>query len=205
MLGDPSGASQFWGRQHGDDCTLMAVADVVGELTGTKPTESDILALAAGLPNVRHSGPIYTAAKAGATKASRRNQLPGLPDLPVLLAHYGLQTVATDDTVAARGGPPTGMPGLEAALRAGKKVIVSLNGETIWGQAGDHTLYDHAVVVTGTDSAAGIVHLNDSAIPSLGPDSQISATLFEAAWATSNHAMLLIERAAPAASDSRPS
>jgi hypothetical protein len=117
------------------------------------------------------------------------------------LAHFGLETVATDDTVAAGGGPPTGMPGLEAALRAGKKVIVSINGETIWGQPGDHTLHDHAVVVTGTDSAAGIVHVNDSAIPSLGPDSQISVATFETAWKTSNHAMLIVGRAVPAGSD----
>jgi hypothetical protein len=201
MLGDPGGASKFWGRQHGDDCTLMAVADVVGELTGSKPAESEVLALAAALPNDRHSGPIYTAAEAGSTTLSRRGQLPGLPDLPVLLAHFGLETVATDDTVAAGGGPPTGMPGLEAALRAGKKVIVSINGETIWGQPGDHTLHDHAVVVTGTDSAAGIVHVNDSAIPSLGPDSQISVATFETAWKTSNHAMLIVGRAVPAGSD----
>jgi hypothetical protein len=201
MLGDPGGASKFWGRQHGDDCTLMAVADVVGELTGSKPAESEVLALAAALPNDRHSGPIYTAAEAGATTVSRRDQLPGLLDLPVLLANYGLRAIATDDAVAAGGGLPTGMPGLEAALGAGKKVIVSINGETIWGQSGDRTLHDHAVVVTGTDSAAGIVHLNDSAIPSPGPDSQISYATFETAWATSNHAMLVIERAAPGRSD----
>ena len=68
-------------------------------------------------------------------------------------------------------------------------VIASLNGETIWNTPGDRTIHDHDLVVTAVDATAGIVHLNDSASPL--PQSQVSIGTFEAAWATSNHAMVI--------------
>ena len=195
LSGDPGGASQYWGRQHYDYCALMAVAEVVGELTGHKPSEEEVIALATSTPNSRDSGPIYTLPAsnpdAGGGTVIRRDQLPVIGDLPILLAHYGVDSVHTNDSIAAGGGPPTGMLALEAALSAGKKVIVSLNGETIWDQAGDRTVHDHDVVVTAVDSGAGIVHLNDSAIPSPGPDSQFSFATFDNAWKTSDHAMVV--------------
>ena len=190
LSGDPDGASQYWGRQHYDDCALMAVADVVGELTGNKPPEDEVIALAISTANGRNSGTIYTLpADAGDGGVSRRDQLPVIRDLPVLLAHYGVASVYTNDSVAAEGGFPTGITGLEAALGAGKKVIASLNGETIWDIPGDRTIHDHDVVVTGVDTGTGTVHLNDSAAE--GPNSQVSVETFESAWMTSNHSMVV--------------
>ena len=110
-------------------------------------------------------------------------------DIPALLAHYGVGSFLTDDAIAAGGGPPTGIAGLAEALGAGKKVIVSLNGETIWNKPGDRSVHDHDVVVTGFDPVAAVVHLNDSATP--GPDSQISLDTFDAAWKTSDHSMVV--------------
>jgi len=194
LSGDPDAAAQYWGRQHYDDCALMAVADVVGEVTGTKPSEDEIIALAGSIPNGRGSGPIYIVASDPAAVSGagpRRNQLPVISDLPVLLGHYGVGSVHTNDSIAANGGMQTGIPGLALLLADGKKVIASINGETIWDQAGDRTVHDHDVVVTGIDTGAGIVHLNDSAIPSPGPDSQVSIDTFESAWRTSNHAMVV--------------
>ena len=194
LSGDPDAAAQYWGRQRYDDCALMAVADVVGELTGNKPSEDEIIALAGSIPNGRNSGPIYIVASDPAAVSGtvpRRNQLPVISDLPVLLGHYGVDSIHTNDLIAANGGVPTGIPGLELLLADGKKVIASINGETIWDQAGDRTVHDHDVVVTGIDTGTGIVHLNDSAIPSPGPDSQVSIATFESAWRTSNHAMVV--------------
>ncbi len=192
---DNNSPSQNWGRQHYDDCALMAVADVVGELTGNKPSEQEIIALATSTRNSQDSGPIYTLRPnkpdAGAGTGLRRDQLPVIGDLPILLAHYGVDSIHINDSISASGGAPTGMRALEAALSAGKKVIVSLNGETIWDQAGDRTVHDHAVVVTGLDTGAGIVHLNDSAMSSPGPNSQVSIAVFETAWKTSNRAMVV--------------
>jgi hypothetical protein len=193
MLGDPDAAAQYWARQVSDDCALMAVADVVGELTGVKPSEDQVIALAVATPSSKEGAPpIYTPApdlEGPVPPAARRNQLPVIRDLPVLLAHYGVPAILTDDTIAANGGPPTGIPGLQDALSNGMKAIISLNGETIWDQPGDRSIHDHDVVVTGLDTAAGIVHLNDSAAP--GPNSQIPIDVFDTAWRTSAHSMVL--------------
>ena len=69
-------------------------------------------------------------------------------------------------------------------------MIVSLNAEMIWhqpdrdqGRATATRVSDHAVVVTGVDTANGVVHLNDSGNPE-GRDEQIPMALFVKAWAT---------------------
>ena len=126
---------------------------------------------------------------AGDGSVPRRNQLPVIRDLPILLSHFGIGSVYTNDSIAAEGGLPTGIPGLEAALREGKKVITSLNGETIWDIPGDRSIHDHDVVVTGIDIGTGTVHFNDSAAHH--PDSQVSVETFESAWLTSNHSMVV--------------
>ena len=41
--GDPDQASQYWVRQTLDDCSLMATADVIGQLTGNQPSEGEIV------------------------------------------------------------------------------------------------------------------------------------------------------------------
>lgn len=195
LVGDPDTASQYWGRQSTDDCALMSVADVVGEVNGIKPSEDEVIALAMATPSSKEGAPpIYTPEPdpnnpppADGTVV-RKDQLPVIRDLPILLAYYGVPSVLTDDTIAANGGPPTGITGLRDALRSGKKIIVSLNGETIWDIPGDRTVHDHDVVVTGLDTVAGIVHFNDSA---RRPDSQIPVDIFDQAWKTSDHAMVL--------------
>jgi hypothetical protein len=42
-------------------------------------------------------------------------------------------------------------------------VIVGLNDKIIWNKPGDRTQENHFVVVTGIDTKAGVVHLNDAA------------------------------------------
>lgn len=62
------------------------------------------------------------------------------------------------------------------------KVIVILNAETIWNRPGKRNSANHFVVVTGIDSKADVVHLNDSGI-STGRDEQVPIAVFEQAWA----------------------
>jgi hypothetical protein len=76
-------ASYWRYRQQDYDCAEMAVADVVGQVTGREPTENEITAAAGNIPSVSHPGPIYR--PSDKTKNS---------DLPVLLAHYGVQAAA---------------------------------------------------------------------------------------------------------------
>ena len=112
LYGNPGAAAPFWRYQaYDDDCVEMAVADVVGELTGHQPSELDIVKLAQSTPSTVHSGPIYT-------KPNKRKPGSGtsFDDEPALLAHYGIHAVTTDKEGAAKTGVPTGMKALEQDL-----------------------------------------------------------------------------------------
>ena len=166
MHGDPGAAAPYWRYQQQDyDCGEMAVADVVGEITGHQPTEDEVTAAAENLPSVNHSGPIYR-------PASRTSN----SDLSVLLAHYGIQAASVH----------TNTDSLIQDLDQGRKVIVGLNDKIIWNKPGDRTVENHFVVVTGIDTRAGMVHLNDTG-SSVGRDEQVSMANFEQAWGTSNN------------------
>jgi len=166
MHGEPAAAAPYWRYQQQDyDCAEMAVADVVGQITGHEPTEKEITATAENIPSVSHPASIYH--PTGRTS----NQ-----DLPVLLAHYGIQA----DTVH------TNTDALEQDLDQGHKVIVGLNDKTIWNEPGNRTQENHFVVVIGIDTKANVVHLNDSGFEA-GRDEQVPIATFEAAWNTSDN------------------
>jgi hypothetical protein len=190
LYGDPAAAAPFWRyQQYDDDCVLMAVADVVGELTGHQPSEQTIVKVAQSTPSTVHSGPIYT-------KPKKRKPGSGtsFEDEPALLAHYGIHAVDTDKESAAKTGVPTGMKALEQDLAKGRKVIVAVNSELIWREPVEDKTPDgepesnHAVVVTGVDTASGMVHLNDSGIED-GRDEQVPVDIFVRSWATSDDEM----------------
>lgn len=189
--GDPAYATGYWVEQTLDDCSLMATADVVGQLTGYQPSEAEIVALAGATPSAHHPGVIYLPPAdpddldSGHGTDSR--------DLPILLAYYGIDSIYTDDDVADTVGAPTGIGALEDALGAGRRVIAGVNAETLWDVDGDRTIGDHDLVVTGVDAGAGVVHLNDSGTED-GADEQVSLAVFEAAWQTSGHDMVITDQ-----------
>jgi hypothetical protein len=183
LYGDPNAAAPFWRcQQSDDDCVEMAVADVVGELTGKQPSEHQIVKLAQSTPSSVHSGPIYTK-----PKRHKSGEGTSFDDEPTLLAHYGIRAVSTDRESAATTRVATGMVALEQDLAKGRKVIAAVNAEVIWGEPVEDKSSDgepeanHAVVVTGVDTAAGIVHLNDSGSEQ-GRDEQIPIDVFIRSW-----------------------
>ena len=193
MYGNPAAAAKFWHHQQFDDCVLMSTADVVGEMTGNQPSEMAIIKLAESTPSMVHPGSIYL------PPANKKDPNSGMGtsfmDVGQLLAHYGIKAKWTDATDDAPKGIPATMESLEQLLGGGHKVIVSLNAEMIWRipietkdkQGNPHS--DHGVVVTGVDTARGVVHLNDSGNPD-GRDEQIPMALFVKSWATSHNFMV---------------
>lgn len=172
MYGDPQAAAPYWRYQHQEDCGLMAVADVVGQLTGKEPTQVGIELRGVFTKSEVHHGGIY--------------QFDGTApeDLVVLLEKYGIQSDLTTGNT---------MEGLEQDLAGGHKVIAGLNAETIWNYPpgkGQRTNADHAVVVTGVDTRTDVVHLNDSGTPN-GRDEQIPMATFTQAWATGNNLLIV--------------
>jgi predicted double-glycine peptidase len=166
MHGNPAAAAPYWRYQQQNlDCGEMAVADVVGQVTGHEPTEEEITTTAGSIPSVSHPGPIYNPSGKTSNK-----------DLPALLAHYGIQAAAVNTNIGA----------LEQDLDQGHKVIVGVNDKTMWNQPGNRSQENHFVVVIGIDTKAGVVHLNDSGIKA-GRDEQVSIATFEQAWATSDN------------------
>ncbi|BBY25142.1 hypothetical protein [Mycobacterium stomatepiae] len=193
MYGDPTAAADYWQYQKYDDCVLMASADVIGQITGKQPSEQAIIRRAQLTPSVVHPGSIYT------TPANTKNPNSGMgtsfADVPQLLKLYKIDATITNKGHAAKDGIAGGIEGLEEQLAEDHKVIVSVNGELIWGQPVENKdddgnpRGDHAVVVTGIDTANNVVHLNDSGNKD-GRDEQIPMALFMKAWEASKELMV---------------
>jgi hypothetical protein len=192
MYGNPAAAAKFWQHQHYDDCVLMSTADVVGEMTGDEPSEVAIIKLAESTPSKVHPGSIYL--RPANKRDPNSGQGTSFMDVGQLLAHYGINARWTDATDDAPEGIPATMESLEQLLGGGHQVIVSLNAEMIWHQPIEaknergNPAADHGVVVTGVDTAKGVVHLNDSGNPH-GRDEQIPMALFVKSWATGHNFM----------------
>lgn len=172
MYGNPSAAAAYWRYQHQQDCGLMAVADVVGQLTGKEPTQVGIELRGVFTKSEVHHGPVY--AFDGTSPQ----------DMVMLLGKYGIQSdLTTGNSVTT----------VEQDLAGGHKVIAAVNAETIWNYPpgkGQRTNADHAVVVTGVDTGANVVHLNDSGTPA-GRDEQLPMATFTQAWATSDDLLIV--------------
>jgi hypothetical protein len=90
------------------------------------------------------------------------------------------------------------MAALKQYLSGGRKVIVEVNAELIWGQPVEskdkngEPASDHAVVATGVDAVNGTVYLNDSGV-SDGADKTVSLEIFSKAWATSDDEMVVTD------------
>ncbi len=170
-IGEPAVAAAYWREQHASDCGEMAVADVVGQVTGRQPTEQQIIDLAENTSSTAGPGPIW-----------KPTGFTDIRDLPILLWHYGIKA----DNVQ------TDINALKQELREGHKIIAILNAETIWNRPGKRNSGNHFVVVTGIDTRSGVVHLNDSAI-NTGRDEKVSIATFEQAWAPNFHSAIVTQ------------
>jgi len=188
VYGNPEAAAEYWQRQHlSDDCVLMTVADVVGQITGDLPSEREILEVAAETPSSSHSGPVYL--------PDDNRWGTDYADAEVLLAEYGITATMTSTAIERQSGVETGTDALIDHLAEGERVIVGLNGPTVWGTPGDGSKPAHAVVVTGVDTVHDIVHLNDP-YPADGRDLEVPLATFEKAWRTGPFIMIVTDEVA---------
>jgi Peptidase_C39 like family len=174
MYGDPEAAAPYWRYQHQQDCGLMAVADVVGQLTGREPSQIGTELRGIFTKSESHRGDVY---HFDGTSPQ---------DMVLLLQKHGIESDLTTGN---------SMGTLERDLAGGHKVIAALNAETIWNYPagkGDRTTPDHAVVVTGVDTGTNIVHVNDSGTPD-GRNEQIPMATFSQAWTTSDDLLIVTQ------------
>ncbi|MDT5222029.1 MAG: hypothetical protein QOF15_4134 [Mycobacterium sp.] len=176
VFGNPVAAALFWQTQSlEDNCGLVSVADVVGEITGHAPTEQQVIALALKTPSGTNPGPIY--APVNDPNHANGNGGIEMADEVVLLEHYGIKSVMTDATTHP---DQTGLPALERYLTGNRKIIAWVNSAVIWDTKDQRTAADHFLVVTAVDTNNEIVHLNDPGADHA--DEQVSIATFTAAW-----------------------
>jgi hypothetical protein len=174
MYGDPQAAAPYWRYQHQQDCGLMAVADVIGQLNGREPSQIGMELRGIFTKSESHRGDVY---HFDGTSPQ---------DMVLLLQKHGIQSDLTTGN---------SMGTLEQDLAGGHKVIAALNAETIWNYPpgnGDRTTPDHAVVVTGVDTGTNVVHVNDSGTPD-GRNEQIPMATFSQAWTTSDDLLIVTQ------------
>jgi hypothetical protein len=168
VYGDPDAAAKFWQQQSlEDNCGLASVADVVGEVTGHAPTESQIIKLAQNTPSSIRNGPIY---------------LPtGDP------GHEG------DNGGIDKHPEEVGLPKLEEYLGANRKIIAWVNSGTILNSSDQRATPDHFLVVTGIDTNNEVVHLNDPYADH--PDTKVSIAKFMTAWKIGQESIVVTAQA----------
>ena len=195
LYGNPEKAASYWQHQQLDNCVLMATADMIGELKGKKISEFEITALASVTPSVMHPGTIYVP-PIGSLNDPNQGMGTNPVDMLTILEKYDLSgkvggDLAKDikqDFVTA-----TGLDAVKQYLKDGRKVMVIVNAETIWGTQGNRDKADHAIVITGIDTDRGIVHLNDSGTKD-GRDLQVKLETFERAWETSGQSIVVTDQ-----------
>jgi len=184
VYGDPAAVAKYWRAQSlEDNCGLMSVADIVGEITGQQPTEEQMLTLAENTPSVVNAGtPIY--APRNDPSHTNGNGGVSMGDLVALFDHYGIKSTMSDDDHPDQ----TGMPAVQGYLGAGRKVIAYVNSAVVWNTSDQRTKADHFLVVTGVDTNKDIVHLNDPGADHA--DEQVPTAAFTTAWQTSGDSIV---------------
>jgi hypothetical protein len=184
VYGDPAAAAKYWQQQSlEDNCGLVSVADVVGEITGQSPSEREMIKLAVHTPSGTNPGPIY----APRDDPSHTNGNGGIEmaDEVVLLDHFGIKSAMLWDKQPEQ----TGLPALERYLDNNRKIIAWVNSAILWNTHDQRSTADHFLVVTGIDTNKGIVHLNDPGAESA--DEQVPITTFANAWKTGQDSIVV--------------
>jgi hypothetical protein len=184
VYGNPAAAAKYWQAQSlEDNCGLVSVADVVGEINGHAPTEEQMVTLAEKTPSGTNPGPIY-APRNDPSHAGNNGGIE-MADEVVLLDHYGIKSAMT----YAGDNKQLELPTLEQYLSNDRKIIAWVNSAIIWNTNDQRNKADHFLVVTGIDTNTEIVHLNDPGADHA--DEQVSITTFTKAWHTGEDSIVL--------------
>lgn len=189
VYGDPEAATRFWAEQSESDCGLMATRMVVGEITGTAPTEREIIDLAANTPSQCSPGePVYDESIDPSDGGVGHGTCS--TDLLLLLKHFGIDAHYTNDGEAADGGLDTGIDALADYLGNGQQAMVCVNSRIIWDTEGDRTNCGHMITVAAIDFDNDVVYLGDSGSDDTRGET-VSIDVFESAWATGDHELVV--------------
>ncbi|MFE0457872.1 hypothetical protein ACFW1A_01260 [Kitasatospora sp. NPDC058965] len=181
VVGDTFWSEQHWHEQERPDtCAIEAQGMVLADLTGSRPTEAELTAVA----------------------QEHHWYLPGggtpQADVGLLLEHYGLDAHTHENA---------GLADIEHALSEGKGVIAAVSATVLDGPPGPDTPLaqipglpvlpaDHAVQVIGvdrTDPGSPVVVLNDPG-QWMGEGARVPLHQFLDSWAGSGHYLVTASR-----------
>lgn len=198
--GDP-GNALYWAEQHFENCVLMSVAMITGQLRGVVPTdqtENDIIKEASETESVEHPGQMmwYSSTQEGVSIYDGQKLLEN-HGFDTEFRYFGDRPFVPGTTV--QGGPA--LAALGADLAAGHGVMVDVNAESIWtaeqpGWYGpDIFKKNHAIVVLAIDYGRGLVYVNDSGLHTgAGQGAAVSLPAFMWAWQASGYVSVVAKK-----------
>ncbi|AHC28007.1 MULTISPECIES: hypothetical protein [Mycobacteriaceae] len=214
QYGDPLGGREFYVHQNDDDCAVMAVASVWGQLTGTRPTattEQEFLDLAKQTPSVSHPGMMWIDEGTNGLTTEDTAQLLRVKGLEV--ETYRMSEYTEGDANFRDGQDALGQ--LKEALVEGKGTIAMINANSMWSALGlgfDSTMVNanHALSVIGINlkvpnpnrpgDTYAVVYVNDSGLPEpVGQGMAVPLATFMWAWAASGYELITATNPNPVA------
>ena len=200
LYGDPETNQQYWRAQSSQNCVLMSTAMVIGQLTGTSPTEAEIVAEAVATDSVANPGhKMY--------QGLQSQDGVDVKDAVKLLENHGITATLTEYDKSEGN---LALRAMAFALDEKKAVSVGLHGGTIWAAVENKPLpvgvsaSDHQVVVTGIDFDERVVYVNDSGFAEEGQNMKVPLDAFMKAWQTDDYETIIAELAPAEASVSGP-
>jgi hypothetical protein len=187
LYGNPEKNQEYWRAQSSQNCVLMSTAMVIGQLTGTSPTEEEIVEEAVATDSVANPGQkMY--------QGLQSQDGVDVKDALKLLENHGITATLTsydktEGNLALRA--------VAFALDEKKAVSVGLHGQTVWAAVENTPMpeganaADHQVVVTGIDFDERVVYLNDSGFAEQGRNMKVPLDAFMKAWQTDDYETII--------------
>jgi hypothetical protein len=189
LYGDPTTNQQYWRAQSSQNCVLMSTAMVIGQLTGTTPTEEEAVAEAVATDSVANPGQkMY--------QGLQSQDGVDVKDAVKLMDMHGIDATLTS---YAKTEGNLALRAVAFALDEKKAVSVGLHGGTIWAAVENTPLpvgvsaADHQVVITGIDFDQRFVYLNDSGFAEQGKNLKVPLDAFMKAWQTDDYETIIAE------------
>jgi hypothetical protein len=205
LYGDPVLSEEYWRSQSHENCVLMSVAMMIGELEGESPSEADILQAARTTESVVHPGQMMWThdTQAGVDVKDAVALLKQRYNIDATITSYD----KTQGNLALRA--------VAFALKDNKAVSVGVHNYTVWN-AVEHkplpegvTQANHQVVVTGIDFDERVVIINDSGYgeepdgTNKGKNMRVPLDAFMKAWQFDDYETMIAVKE-PAAATSGP-
>ena len=196
--GNPEANKQYLHQQgQCPTCVLMAVASVVGQLTGTIPGKEEIIMRATTTPSDTTKGEMIY--QPGGTGDNGKHYGASYVDAVKLLDSYGIDAVESQYT---KNQGQRALRELNAALDDHASVIVSIHAQSLYNGLSRRFLGrdltpqepgfksgNHAISVTGVDENRQLVFVNDSNLPTGAYP--IPLDLFLDVWKTSAYTTVI--------------